>query len=324
MKPHSQLDFRVVVFLVIALLKGPLLASSLAMGMGLLASGPALDSMAARNTFVMSDRSVKWLERAVWTFPENGRARWYLGVAHFWRGDEQEAAEHWLPDLPYSEDAHALGQRALTLGDVDAALIWFAVSSNFDNAAGDRSLIALSRLCQSQYAFMSTQLPRSRSICAQYWLGANGNILINGQFDQGKAGWMDLTAKDESSSVYVIDETVGWPAPSIRITGKTNDYHGGWFQSVSLLPGTTLDYRVRIRAQEINDLIVEVLVWQAGDTEGNLTYFSGSRDWTLFENSVTIPDNADQSVIFVPVRMWGKGTIWLDDVSLTISEGKER
>lgn len=313
-----------LILLTVALLKGSALSSLFFTNMGLLSLVPAFCGIeAAQCAAPVSQETIGWFERALRAWPENQQARWYLSLAHFLGQDEARAADVWPDSSPYSPDAFELGKSAKAAERIDAALFWFAVGSHFEDAAGDRSLIALGRLCQRQYAFQSALLPRSQRLCEPYWYPADRNLLINGQFDRGLAGWVDLIASDESGVVYSVEETTGSQGPCLKIVGKREGYHGGKFQSLTLRPGTTLSYKVRLKTDRIDHLAIDVLVWQAGRVEKRLMRVSGSRDWEVFESSVVIPDGGDWRVIFAPVRIWGKGTVWLDDVRLAIAEGKQ-
>jgi hypothetical protein len=246
-----------------------------------------------------------------------------LGVLLFLSGGEQRALGM-FPQSPLTfEEAWKRGNTALSEGLVDRALLWFAVSSHFSNEVGGKVAMPLARLCQHQYAFQSTLLPRSQRLCELYWHPADGNLLVNGQFDLGGAGWMDLIATDEHSVVYSVEEGMGCQGSCLRIETRSQGYHGGKFQFLTLPPGATLSYTVRLKTREFDNLAVDVLAWQAGSIEKHLTYLSGSRDWHVYESSVMIPDAEGHTVIFAPVRIWGKGTVWLDDVQLVIAEGKQ-
>jgi len=314
-----------LILLAVALLKGPFL-SGLFMNIGVLSLLPALRSIEPSHLAIpVSQGTLRWFERALDAFPENGRARWFLGLAHFLREDSEMAANAWPDTGSYSQDALELGKTARTMGRLDTALFWFAVGSQFEDAAGEKSVIFLGRLCQAQYALQSALSNLSRDICTPYWCPADGNLLVNGQFGRGKLGWSNLIATDETDVVYGVDTSVGQPAPSVKIVGKTAGYHGGWFQVLSLPAGTSLSYKVRIKTEEIDHLVVETLVWRVGRTANRKTYFSGSRDWTLFEARIVIPDAEDgrsQRVIFAPVRVRGRGTVWVDDVSLILVKEK--
>jgi len=271
----------------------------------------------------VSQETVDWFQRALLVFPENERARWYVVVTRFWRGEQGIVSKASPANERYSRDAFALGNSAKADGAVDKALLWFAVSSHFSNEVGGKAAMPLARLCQHQYAFQSTLLPRSQRLCEPYWHPADGNLLINGQFDLGKAGWVDLIATDERSVVYSVEEGTDCQGPCLRIETRSQGYHGGKFQFLTLPPGTTLSYKVRLKTREFDHLAVDVLVWQAGPIEKRLIRFSGSRGWRVYESSLVIANAGGRTVMFAPVRIWGKGTVWVDDVQLVIAEGKQ-
>jgi len=277
----------------------------------------------AYGSLTTDQKIVALFERAAQRSPENNRARWYLRLAYLRQGNISNALDVSLSDPAFSDSTLRLAKIALKTDQTDAALFWFAAGSHFDSQAGLENFFQWGKLCQRQYASLSVSSSPGADLCASFWNFSDGNLLINGQFEREWLGWAGLIPVEEQNVRYTIDEAEGQPGPSMKIVGQRPKYHGGRFQLLYLPAGAILDYRVRIKTQAEDQLRVEVLVWQIRQSDQPAAYtqvISTSQDWTLYEDTIILPDDKDQMAIFAPVRVWGKGAVWVDEVSLTVSE----
>ena len=321
-KPYVIILLPLVFFVIF--LRGTQWTSHFWANLGFISINQVWNITTTHNLHVVNQTAANYFKRAWQKDSNNSKSYWFWRLAQLKSGNKISFSDGLPVTITQSKEAAQLAEIALNdMNDIDAAFLWLASAASIDNYRSWGNLDSMGKLCQRQYASRSERLPWSQLICDNYWYPDNLNLIINGQFEQGTLGWAGLTVINEDDASIMIYSNHGFPAPSLQIHGKTDSYHGGWFQRLYLPANATIKFQARIKTESVDDLRVETLIWQLWQSDQPANYFetiTHSQDWTLYEHTITLAVSKNQMLLLAPVRVWGIGTVWVDDVIVTIVE----
>jgi len=151
---------------------------------------------------------------------------------------------------------------------------------------------------------------------------ARENLLVNGDFHEGLAGWNDLWTRTLGGKVAVDGRQRHSGPQSARIehTGQ-RDWSLAQRQSLQVKPGQIYELSGWVRVEGKGDATLSVTLRDAG---GNVTDWlfaaqtSAATDgWRLLRSRFVVPSGAQT----IQPRLTGEGpaTVWLDDARLVLS-----
>jgi len=190
-----------------------------------------------------------------------------------------------------------------------------------------------------------TMLRRAAAICvllatAGDALGAGlpeqpSNLLENGAFEHGAAsgsstdspaGWTGYFPSGKAQRQWSASGRAG---KGLYLKGNVQGYHGGWFQSVALMPSATYRFSTWVKTRDSAGVEVKVLYAAAFVShKGRKKWYSAiapflvkreSHDWLYIEKVFRTPAwGGPQRVCFYPALLYGQGEVWIDDAALTL------
>jgi hypothetical protein len=254
----------------------------------------------------------------------NRRAALGGGMAYAIALDEPNALRLWQQGQVAPDTLYELGRRARDRHQLELALIYFhGADSLLQPTESGQGYFLEGRLCQS-YRVDPTLPPAVESHCQDYFAENDGNLLLDGQFEQAIGwGWTgDFFFTNPEKATLALEETEGRPAPSLRLDGLTSGRHGGIYQRIALQPGAKVHFSGYFRAKNAADLAAWLLYveWnQQGKPQG-ISFVTADTDmeWTLLEWTVTLPEGSEPWMNFYPALLIGKGTVWSDDLRVEI------
>jgi hypothetical protein len=253
-------------------------------------------------------------------------ARLGSGMAQALAGDVNAAVESWRDIAGGYQTLIDYGLDARRQGQMDLALTLFRAADRLDTSGRDEGAFFAGTICQRTLAdSLQLSLPNS-SYCTAYWLRQADDLIVNGSFTTGSlAGWAGehffiapnmalLGVEPDAAGDYLL-----------RIEGLDAGYHNGLFQRLSLPPGTEIHLSGRFRLSGNEGLTARFLYLGWRDEDGNgqgnhAAQHAGSMDWATFERRFTVPDHGPDGISVYPVLFSGEGTVWFDDIRLTIAE----
>jgi len=112
---------------------------------------------------------------------------------------------------------------------------------------------------------------------------------------------------------------------SAYLKSAGDGYHGGWSQTLKLIPNTEYKLSAWVKTKMVDGKVqyVRCDVYDESQEKNSVKNYHGysagsttkSMDWTYFEKIFRTPDTIKSSTVY-PVLLWGKGEVWVDDVSL--------
>lgn len=285
-------------------------------------------------TMVVPGEIQEQFERALQLDTSNNRALWGLSLLSMERGEYQEALAIWhrtevepqwlLTHGVMAEEASLWNEALYFYRGAERKLDGVAVGSGWQTG----------QMCQLYLFQPGTLTTDNRSYCEHYFQNQDGNLFLNGAFDQGLLGWRERYFSNPGDAAYRVSGDVGTPAPSAQLSGFSDAYHGGLFQRITLPAGTTLRYRARFQysaadgdAFDLQALYVRGLGSIQVRESTPPQEIPLADGWTLIESVFVVPEpdlseqkGNDLTFIFFPLRLTGQGSAWLDDVTLHIVE----
>jgi len=219
-------------------------------------------------------------------------------------------------------------QLAMTVDNFSEAIIWtyitYLLEQKVDRAKAIEAFHKMGWACRRQGSSLESQKGLVKDACQHYLDQTNQNLIVNGEFEGGHIGWAQYQTSPESSEFF-IDVSPRCKDECACILGKSEAYHGGWFQNIYLPSDASIHYSFLIKSDGSDDLEVRLLYWEFkedGQIYGSKTQkIVGSMDWTHVETSITISETDDQFIRFFPVLVTGKGTVCVDSVYVKIATG---
>ncbi|MDD5597198.1 MAG: carbohydrate binding domain-containing protein [Victivallaceae bacterium] len=155
------------------------------------------------------------------------------------------------------------------------------------------------------------------------------NIIINSGFEEGIKGW-GCYIPSKNAEWKVVEG--GKTGKCLYIQGKTNGYHGGVKQKITLKPNTEYEVSIWIKMKNAEKLKAKELylagwiylngkeIWYSA-IQPPFVVSNKSHDWLCVSKTFKTPawDKVLQ-LEFYPVLFNNKGEIWIDDVKLIAVE----
>jgi hypothetical protein len=164
-------------------------------------------------------------------------------------------------------------------------------------------------------------LPNSASAYSMNMISTNAGFEGNLSAPNQPAGWDSVWAREPGLVIGAVDSKAFHTGyESYRIdSSSTQDWSFGYSTLVGVLPNELINIEAWVKCRDCDDAeisVVErgsdgsVIDWQHGTTQ-----IHGTLGWTDLTNKFIV----DQGCTQVQFRLTGKGkgTVWLDDVSLT-------
>jgi len=138
-------------------------------------------------------------------------------------------------------------------------------------------------------------------------------------------GWFSFQHAGEPSYRFVVDTAnPHGGARSLRIDNTGPDVYGAMAQSLDALgyAGKTARFSGWLRTNETNEggAVLTILALGNGATLANnfmaASAVKGTTPWTRYTITLAIPPRTDR--VEVGAMLHGKGSLWLDDVELTL------
>jgi len=253
------------------------------------------------------------------------RALLGLGVAHATQLAESEALEAWSSGHIDPEVLDSLGRQAWSRGNLDMALLFFRSAARLgDGAVG--SYLAGS-LCQAQRLEPALVSLTNQEYCSAYFAAQDGNLLVNGEFEGGLAGWQPHAfPRDETQALVYVQEAGGNDGACMVLTGLRLGRHGGVYQRVPLEPGTKVRFSGEFMTENVTRMESWLLYveWRESDTgkiQGNHAFTADAQmDWSFLEREFMLPYGSEPWVQFYPVLLIGQGSVVVDAVRIEVLE----
>jgi len=147
------------------------------------------------------------------------------------------------------------------------------------------------------------------------------NLAVNGGFEQGTAGWTELWTRHEGVGSAAIDQRVKHSGnSSLRIEHKgERDWAVSQEKACTVRAGDILEISLWMKAENLSGNAGASVVAQS--TDGKVLRWiygaastHGTHDWRRFFRRFVVPKNC--SKVLLRITGSGRGTIWVDDVSL--------
>lgn len=218
-----------------------------------------------------------------------------------------------------SSDFVAQGKNAQNSGQYREAEAWYkyAIRLTADRREG---WYHLARLYQNLARSQTTEF-EFEDAYGEYVEWNKGNWIADGGFEYQDILWPAYRASGESAAFELDSSVTARGKQSGLITGKTDDYHGGWWQALGLKEGMWYRFSCDLRIKSDHDLTVDMLYWESY-TEGSPIghhlgqSLSGDKEWAHFQTDFQAPSSDNGVVVLFPVRVSGKGQVWVDNVQL--------
>ena len=220
------------------------------------------------------------------------------------------------------------GSSARDKGDLDAALAFFRAAETFDSTHTREGFLLAGTICQRAFAMQHLLGESNGQYCSNYLINNGNNLILNGDFSSNTLyGWEgEFFFTGKNAARVQLDEHGESGDIAGRLTGQDESNHFGLFQSLTLSPGDTVRFSGRFRLFGEENLTARLLYisWQTkdGKPQGNHgEQRSTQMNWTEFERTFQVPENAKPVINFYPVNFSGEGNIWFDDIKLEIIHG---
>jgi hypothetical protein len=222
-----------------------------------------------------------------------------------------------------SQDFVAQGKMLQGKGQYREAETWYQYAIRFTS---DRSSwYHLARLYQSMLRSQNIEF-RFADAYAEYVVWNKGDWIVDGGFESQDILWPAYRASGDDVTFEHDGSATARGKQSGLITGKTDTYHGGWWQALGLEEGVWYRFSCDLKMKSVHNLTVDMLYWESY-TEGipvghHLDQpLSGDTNWTHFQTDFQVPRSDNGVIVFFPVRVSGEGKVWVDNVQLTELSG---
>ena len=154
-----------------------------------------------------------------------------------------------------------------------------------------------------------------------------GNLLVNGDFENGRFGWSLADGDGGSSEVVLAEKLAGNQALQIGVASG-----GDQFQHISTantgqkMDGKSYTFMAYVKTKDIVGQGVQLrsywidasgaFIWENNETSSRL---AGTNDWTKLQVTAAAPAGAYRAVLLIaPVEKNAQGTYWIDQASIYV------
>lgn len=248
-----------------------------------------------------------------------------LGYLQIAEGMHEDAFRNWMDSKLGTEIPLYLSQNAFAQKNYIDSLSWAYLAYQVGKASNDifeqkRILLMVGRACQKtwgEFALLDSPLIEA---CETYKKSFDNNLIINGKFEYKNLGWSYSQFSDKSDFYIGTCET-GYEECACIHT-RSNGYHGGWFQAVSLLPDTHIQFSARVKLFNHDNLEVRLLVMESKVDGKSVTIESHtidrSMEWSAIETFMVPRPTEEKVHYFYPILVSGNGVVCIDDVKLKV------
>lgn len=148
------------------------------------------------------------------------------------------------------------------------------------------------------------------------------NLLLNGGFENGTAGWMilnnsgratiesDRQTKQEGSRGLKVSKKGGPPIDVVR-------------QTITDLPKSKkLAVSAQIKSLDAKNAFLKFFIYDANENplreDVDMEHITGSTDWKKVSRTYELPPNAESAAVMLVMVL--DGTVWMDDVQVTAAD----
>lgn len=255
---------------------------------------------------------------------KGSRIRIGAGLSAALLGKEQVAQAFWSEQLVPPTGLLSMGQAMRMQHRDSLALLLLRTMPEKDKSITQLGSHIVGELCQRNYASLTDLQLGNTSYCERYFANNNHNLLLNGNFDEGKIlGWRGLFYfAPIQDGIFSFDSSEGHPLPSLLLQGFQQSQRYAIYQSITLKPGTQLQFTGWFKVDLVEPSSAKILYieWkQLEVTNGNYAHLlTDSHDWNFFERTFVVPDNYAGVIRFYPALLDGKGLIWIDNLHLKV------
>lgn len=273
---------------------------------------------------IFSEIPLEFFKTSLSANSKNQEAYLGAGIIYTLTRDEANAYNMWLQGKVQPTLLNQIGIQKQSEGKYDEAFIYFRSSEKLDSTTLGEGYFLAGKLCQENLNNVNSIARVNQSYCDDYFANNHDNLLLNSQFDYPISwGWRgESFFTDESENTRSLDFHLGSPAPSLLLTGLTQENRAGLYQRITLQPNTEVKFSGYFQVEDVENIEVKVLYieWSVdGRTMGNeqLTITS-SKEWTHLERTFLLPNNSEGWIQFYPVLLKGQGKVWIDNVRVEI------
>ena len=320
-KPGKSQYLVVSLLLAVALLRLPVAFSHFIGNLAWLQLSIATNSRTEGK--VQAAEAIELFQRAITIDTTNERVFWGMGTTYGVLGDEAAAIANWQKSGAAPNTLIAMADSLLFNEFYDEALTYYKGASELSLVQPSEASFLAANVCQRKFERLSVLNQANELFCRKYFDQNEGNLIVNGQFVGSElSGWNKRYFSRMTSVIYALDETTGHPPAAISVTGVTDVYHGGLFQTIGLPAGVEVRFGAWIKVQgagTFNARLLYVGGQQDGQPFGNAPHsVSENMEWAYLERTIRLPRVDDTLYTFFPVLLTGKGRVWIDGVTLEI------
>jgi len=255
--------------------------------------------------------------------PSNSQAYLGKGLIYAFCAKDSQAFSTWQQGDIDPEELTRLGNLAqYSLGNIDLAMLLYRGGAILFPVTPNMAQYASVQLCQTTFAQLNDLSKNNKLYCQKLFNNNAQNLIFNGQFDQQFASWTGVFFFADTMASLEIDNQTGMPPPSQKLSGYSDGKHGGLYQRIQLLPGSTVRFSGYFRVKDAVAFRSRALYieWkQYGKTQGNHAVFLNSdSDWVWIEREFKLPLDSEPYVQFYPVLLEGIGTVWVDNICVEL------
>jgi hypothetical protein len=271
---------------------------------------------------------VHFLETNTYSFQENA---WLIpaGFLIHLASDENMFFEYWEDKEVTSDFFELWGDFYHSNKAYEDSLDFYILARNADVDIGSTKRIEskMGLTCQKLFSQLET-LAEKAEYCRKYFLKNNLNLIVDGSIESNDLSlWKYRFFEKRDSATYEVVRDSQDRNNAIRLIGHENKYHGGVYQSISITRGSCILYSAKIKFGQSPSYSAQLL-YMGGiykDTPFGsqlLVFDSQSSDfkfdeWIYLEREILIPVADGHLFEVYPVLLSGKGSVWLDDITIT-------
>ncbi|MEZ4682172.1 MAG: hypothetical protein R2932_49000 [Caldilineaceae bacterium] len=216
-----------------------------------------------------------------------------------------------IPNVPFD----GFADNAFAIKDLPQAIGWLDISTSYQPDNG----LAWNRLAyytQLMMRWHPETIDDFNPYYQKYLVYNKQDLIINNTFTFGMLGW-------QKSQQTNTGNEFGITADSVYIKGTSPGDYAGLLQILILPANQRVTYTARIATKGDDYFVVRPLYWEHVDQgihgHESQIEISGTTEWTTYAVTFEIPES-EQGIALYPVRFSGVGTVWIDDVSLVLSQ----
>ena len=255
--------------------------------------------------------------------PSNSQAYLGKGLIYAFCAKDSQAFSAWQQGDIDPEELTLLGNSAqYSLGNIDLAMLLYRGGAMLFPVTPNMAQYASIRLCQTTFAQLDNLNKNNKLYCQELFNSNTQNLIFNGQFDQQFASWTGVFFFEGDMAALEIDNQTGMPPPSLKLSGYSDERHGGLYQRIQLPPGSTVRFSGYFRVEDAVAFRSRALYieWkQHGRIHGNhAVLLKSDNDWIWIEREFKLPLDSEPYVQFYPVLFEGIGVVWVDNIRVEL------